>query len=209
MDQAIEGVVNGIFFNQGEVCCAGSRLFVQESIADAFVERLKDRLSTLRVGDPLDKNTDVGAINNAAQLAKIEELIEAGVAEGAEMYQPACELPARGYFVRPTLFTNVAQSMRIAQEEIFGPVLSVLTFRTPERRSRRRTTRPTACRQASGPRRAAASSRWSAAASRRRLGEHLQPLRPDEPVRRLQGIRLRARGRPARDAAYLDLDAGR
>jgi aldehyde dehydrogenase (NAD+) len=131
IDQAIEGVVNGIFFNQGEVCCAGSRLFVQESIAEAFVERLKDRLSTLRVGDPLDKNTDVGAINNAAQLAKIEELIEAGVAEGCELYQPACELPARGYFVRPTLFTNVAQSHRIAQEEIFGPVLSVLTFRTP------------------------------------------------------------------------------
>ena len=132
LDQAIEGVVNGIFFNQGEVCCAGSRLLVQESIAEPFVERLKDRLSTLRVGDPLDKNTDVGAINNAAQLAKIEELIEAGVAEGAEIYQPACELPARGYFVRPTLFTNVAQSSRIAQEEIFGPVLSVLTFRTPD-----------------------------------------------------------------------------
>ncbi|HVM31056.1 MAG TPA: aldehyde dehydrogenase family protein [Candidatus Limnocylindrales bacterium] len=131
MDQAVEGVVNGIFFNQGEVCCAGSRLFVQESIAEPFIGRLKDRLSTLRVGDPLDKNTDVGAINNAAQLAKIEELVEAGQAEGAEMYQPACELPSRGYFVRPTLFTNVSQSSRIAQEEIFGPVLSVLTFRTP------------------------------------------------------------------------------
>src|SRR6187401_741203 len=107
IDQAIEGVINGIFFNQGEVCCAGSRLFVQESIHEPFVERLKDRLSTLRVGDPLDKNTDVGAINNAAQLAKIEELVEAGQAEGADMYQPACDLPARGYFVRPTLFTNV------------------------------------------------------------------------------------------------------
>ncbi|MFN8621075.1 MAG: aldehyde dehydrogenase family protein [Chloroflexota bacterium] len=132
LDQAIEGVVNGIFFNQGEVCCAGSRLLVQESIADAFVERLKDRLSTLRVGDPMDKNTDVGAINNPAQLAKIEELIAAGVAEGAELYQPACDLPAKGWFVRPTLFTNVTQSSRIAQEEIFGPVLSVLTFRTPD-----------------------------------------------------------------------------
>jgi aldehyde dehydrogenase (NAD+) len=131
LDQAIEGVVNGIFFNQGEVCCAGSRLFVQESIAEPFIERLKDRLSTLRVGDPLDKNTDIGAINNAAQLAKIEELIEVGVAEGAEIYQPACELPAKGFFVRPTLFTNVAQSHRIAQEEVFGPVLSTLTFRTP------------------------------------------------------------------------------
>jgi aldehyde dehydrogenase (NAD+) len=132
MDQAVEGVVNGIFFNQGEVCCAGSRLLVQESIAEPFIERLKDRLSTLRVGDPLDKNTDVGAINNAAQMAKIDELIEAGVAEGAEMYQPACDLPARGFFVRPTLFTNVSQSSRIAQEEIFGPVLSVLSFRTPD-----------------------------------------------------------------------------
>ncbi len=132
IDQAIEGVVNGIFFNQGEVCCAGSRLLVQESIADAFVDRLKERLSTLRVGDPMDKNTDVGAINNPAQLARIEELIEAGVAEGAELYQPACELPDRGWFVRPTLFTNVSQSMRIAREEIFGPVLSVITFRTPE-----------------------------------------------------------------------------
>jgi len=132
LDQAIEGIVNGIFFNQGEVCCAGSRLLVQESIAEPLVEKLKDRLATLRVGDPLDKNTDVGAINNAAQLAKIEELIEAGVAEGAELYQPACDLPERGYWVRPTLFTNVAQSHRIAQEEIFGPVLSVLTFRTPD-----------------------------------------------------------------------------
>jgi aldehyde dehydrogenase (NAD+) len=132
LDQAVEGVITGIFFNQGEVCCAGSRLLVQESIADAFVERLKDRLATLRVGDPLDKNTDVGAINNAAQLAKIEELIEVGQEEGAQMYQPACELPTRGFFVRPTLFTDVAQSSRIAQEEIFGPVLSVLTFRTPE-----------------------------------------------------------------------------
>jgi len=132
IDQAIEGVVNGIFFNQGEVCCAGSRLLVQESIAEPFVDRLKERLSTLRVGDPMDKNTDVGAINNPAQLARIEELIEAGVAEGAELYQPACELPARGWFVRPTLFTNVSQSMRIAREEIFGPVLSVITFRTPE-----------------------------------------------------------------------------
>ena len=132
LDQAIEGIVNGIFFNQGEVCCAGSRLFVQENIAEPLVAKLKDRLSTLRVGDPLDKNTDVGAINNAAQLARIEELVESGVAEGAEIFQPACELPERGFFFRPTLFTGVAQSHRIAQEEIFGPVLSVLTFRTPD-----------------------------------------------------------------------------
>jgi aldehyde dehydrogenase (NAD+) len=132
LDQAVEGIVNGIYFNQGEVCCAGSRLLVQESIADELVTRLKDRLSTLRVGDPLDKNTDVGAINSRAQLEKITELVAAGTAEGAEIYQPACDLPDRGWFFRPTLFTNVAQSHRIAREEIFGPVLAVLTFRTPD-----------------------------------------------------------------------------
>ncbi len=132
LDQAVEGIVNGIYFNQGEVCCAGSRLLVQESIAEVLIDKLKDRLSTLRVGDPLDKNTDVGAINSRAQLERITELVAAGVAEGAELYQPACDLPDRGYFFRPTLFTNVAQSHRIAREEIFGPVLSVLTFRTPD-----------------------------------------------------------------------------
>jgi aldehyde dehydrogenase (NAD+) len=114
------------------VCCAGSRLLVQESIAETLIDKLKDRLSTIRVGDPLDKNTDVGAINSKAQLEKITELVASGVAEGADLYQPACDLPDRGYFFRPTLFTNVAQSHRIAREEIFGPVLSVLTFRTPE-----------------------------------------------------------------------------
>jgi aldehyde dehydrogenase (NAD+) len=132
LDQAVEGIINGIYFNQGEVCCAGSRLLVQESISETLVDKLKDRLSTIRVGDPLDKNTDVGAINSKAQLEKITELVASGVAEGAELYQPACDLPDRGYFFRPTLFTNVAQSHRIAREEIFGPVLSVLTFRTPE-----------------------------------------------------------------------------
>ena len=132
LDQAVEGIVNGIYFNQGEVCCAGSRLLVQESVADEIVDRLKTRLSTLRVGDPLDKNTDVGAINSRSQLEKITELVASGVAEGAELYQPACDLPERGYFFRPTLFTNVAQSYRVAKEEIFGPVLSVLTFRTPD-----------------------------------------------------------------------------
>jgi aldehyde dehydrogenase (NAD+) len=132
LDQAVEGIVNGIYFNQGEVCCAGSRLLAQESIVEPLIEKLKDRLSTIRVGDPLDKNTDVGAINSRQQLEKITELVAAGRAEGAEMYQPACDLPDRGYFFRPTLFTNVAQSHRIAREEIFGPVLSVLTFRTPE-----------------------------------------------------------------------------
>ena len=132
LDEAIEGIVNGIFFNQGEVCCAGSRLLVQESIADTVVERLKRRLATLRVGDPLDKNTDLGAINNAAQLDKIRELTAAGEAEGAVRWSPSCTLPDKGYWFAPTVFTNVSQAHRIAQEEIFGPVLSVLTFRTPE-----------------------------------------------------------------------------
>ena len=132
LDQAIEGIVNGIYFNQGEVCCAGSRLFVQESVYETLIDKLKNRLATLRVGDPLDKNTDVGAINSAGQLAKVQELVQSGIDEGAEIFQPDCQLPDRGFFFRPTLFTGVSQSHRIAQEEIFGPVLSVLTFRTPE-----------------------------------------------------------------------------
>ena len=132
LDQAVEGVVNGIFFNQGHVCCAGSRLLVQEPVAEQVVDKLKDRLATLRVGDPLDKNTDLGAINSRAQLDKIIELVAAGVDEGGELYQPACTLPERGYWFRPTVLTGVTQSHRVAQEEIFGPVLSVLTFRTAE-----------------------------------------------------------------------------
>jgi aldehyde dehydrogenase (NAD+) len=131
LDQAVEGIINGIFFNQGHVCCAGSRLLVQEPVFEPLLEKLKDRLQTLRVGDPLDKNTDVGAINSRAQLEKIEELVASGVDEGGEMYQPECVLPERGFWFRPTLFTNVSQSHRIAREEIFGPVLSILTFRTP------------------------------------------------------------------------------
>ncbi|HEX6490190.1 MAG TPA: aldehyde dehydrogenase family protein [Gaiellaceae bacterium] len=131
LDQAVEGIVNGIYFNQGHVCCAGSRLLVQESIYEPLIEKLKRRLATLRVGDPLDKNTDVGAINSRQQLEKIEQLVAAGQEEGAEIYQPPCRLPEQGYWFAPTVFTNVAQSYRIAQEEIFGPVLSVLTFRTP------------------------------------------------------------------------------
>ena len=132
LDQAVEGIVNGIYFNQGHVCCAGSRLLVQESIHDQLVRKLKRRMATLRLGDPLDKNTDIGAINSRAQLDRITELVESGSAEGAELYQPPCRLPEKGWWFAPTVFTNVAQSHRIAQEEIFGPVLSVLTFRTPD-----------------------------------------------------------------------------
>ncbi len=132
LDQAVEGIVNGIYFNQGHVCCAGSRLLVQESIHDQVVRKLKRRMATLRVGDPLDKNTDVGAINSKAQLERIEELVASGTEEGAEIYQPPCRLPEKGWWFAPTMFTNVAQSHRIAREEIFGPVLSVLTFRTPD-----------------------------------------------------------------------------
>jgi aldehyde dehydrogenase (NAD+) len=132
VEAAVEGIVNGIFFNQGHVCCAGSRLLVQESVADAVVERLRDRLGTLRLGDPLDKNTDIGAINSRQQLDKIRDLSRAGEAEGAERWSPPCELPDRGFWFPPTVFTGVSQSHRIAREEIFGPVLSVLTFRTPE-----------------------------------------------------------------------------
>ncbi len=132
VEQAVEGIVNGIFFNQGHVCCAGSRLLVQESVADAVVERLQRRLATLRLGDPLDKNTDIGAINSRQQLDKIGQLTQAGEAEGAQRWSPPCQLPDRGYWFPPTVFTGVSQSHRIAREEIFGPVLSVLTFRTPD-----------------------------------------------------------------------------
>ena len=132
IDQAVEGIINGIFFNQGHVCCAGSRLLVQESVADEVLQKLKLRLRHLRVGNPLDKNTDIGAINSRKQLEKIQELVKSGVKEGAEMHQPECKLPKRGFYFAPTLFSNVSLSHRIAREEIFGPVLSILTFRTPE-----------------------------------------------------------------------------
>ena len=132
IDQAVEGIVNGIFFNQGHVCCAGSRLIVQESVADEVVRKLKDRMETLIVGDPLDKNTDIGAINSAAQLETIESYLRIGQEEGAEMHQSSGAVPERGYWCRPTIFTGVSQSNRIVQEEIFGPVLAIQTFRTLE-----------------------------------------------------------------------------
>jgi len=132
IDQAVEGIVNGIFFNQGHVCCAGSRLLVQESVQDLVLDKLHRRMEQLRVGDPLDKNTDVGAINSSEQLGRITALVEAGAAEGGEVWQPSCPLPDKGFWFRPTVISNVAQSHRVVREEIFGPVLSVLTFRTPD-----------------------------------------------------------------------------
>ena len=130
LDQAVEGIINGIFFNQGHVCCAGSRLLVQESIADIVLDKLKRRMATLRVGDPMDKNTDIGAINSKEQWTRINDLVKAGVDEGAVMHQSDCRLPSKGFFFKPTLFSGVSMSHRIAREEIFGPVLSILTFRT-------------------------------------------------------------------------------
>jgi aldehyde dehydrogenase (NAD+) len=132
IDQAVEGVVNGIFFNQGHVCCAGSRLYVQESVMDEVVQKLKDRMETLIVGDPMDKNTDIGAINSKQQFDQINKYIKIGIDEGSDMFQSSCALPKSGLFIRPTIFTNVAQSSRIAQEEIFGPVLTIQSFRTDD-----------------------------------------------------------------------------
>ena len=199
LDQAVEGIVNGIYFNQGHVCCAGSRLLVQESILEPLIGKLRARLATLRLGDPLDKNTDIGAINSRAQLDRIQELVASGEAEGAELFQPACELPERGFWFPPTVFTNVAQSFRIAQEEIFGPVLSVMTFRTPSE----------AVEKANNTAYGLSAGVWTreglahplddgAPPGRRRLGQHVQPVRPGVAVRRLQGVGLRPRGRPAR-----------
>jgi aldehyde dehydrogenase (NAD+) len=132
LDQAIEGIIGGIFFNQGHVCCAGSRLLVEESIHDVLVRKLKDRMRSLRLGDPLDKNTDIGAINSKMQLGRIQQLVASGEEEGAERFSPTCPIPEKGFWFPPTIFTGVSQSHRIAREEIFGPVLSILTFRTPD-----------------------------------------------------------------------------
>jgi aldehyde dehydrogenase (NAD+) len=132
IDQAIEGIIQGIYFNHGQVCCAGSRLFVQESIVEKVICRLRNRMATLRVGDPLDKNTDIGAINSRPQLEKIRKLVRSWLKDGADLYQPSCKLPAKGFYFAPCFFTGVTDAHRIAQEEIYGPVLSVMSFRTPE-----------------------------------------------------------------------------
>ena len=200
IDQAVEGIVNGIFFNQGHVCCAGSRLLVQESIADEVDRRLKRRLSTLRVGDPLDKNTDVGAINSEPQLERITELTAAGEAEGADaLVRPSASCPARASGSAPTVFTGVSQTHRIAQEEIFGPVLSVLTFRTPQEAVAKANNTPYGLSAGVWTEKGSRILVDGRPAPRRRgLGQHLQQVRPDQPVRRLQGVGLRPRGRPPR-----------
>ncbi len=198
LDQAVEGIVNGIYFNQGHVCCAGSRLLVQESVAEPVIRKLRDRIGTLRLGDPLDKNTDVGAINSRAQLEKIRELVDSGVDEGAELFQSACALPARGFWFPPTFFTGVAQSHRIAQEEIFGPVLSVMTFRTPEEAIEKANNTPYGLSAGVWTDKGSQDLQDRAEAPRRRrLGEHLQQVRPHLSLRRLQGIGLRPRRRHA------------
>ncbi len=202
LDQAVEGIVNGIYFNQGHVCCAGSRLLVQESIYEPLIGKLKRRLTTLRVGDPLDKNTDVGAINSKQQLDKIKELVAAGEEEGAEIYQPPCRLPEKGYWFAPTVFTNVAQSYRIAQEEIFGPVLSVLTFRTPDEAVEKANNTPYGLSAGVWTEK---GSRILAMAQKLRAGviwaNTYNRFDPGLAVRRLQGVRLRPRGRAPRARA--------
>ena len=194
LDQAVEGIVEGIFFNQGHVCCAGSRVLVQESVASEVVRKLWDRMQLLRVGDPLDKNTDVGAINSAAQLHRIEALVAEGEREGARRRTIACELPARGHWFAPTMFLDAAPAHRIAVEEIFGPVVSVTTFRTPAEAVAREQLglRPGGGGLDGQGRQGVPGHR--AAQGRRGLAEHVQPVRPHRGVRRLQGERLRARG---------------
>ena len=202
IDQAVEGIVNGIFFNQGHVCCAGSRLLLQESVAEEVVEKLWRRMGQLRVGDPLDKNTDVGAINSAAQLQRIEALVDAGEREGATRRTVACTLPERGFWFAPTLFTDVAPAHRIAVDEIFGPVVSVLTFRTQAEAVEK--ANASAYGLAAGHldgQGLARAGRRPGAEGRHDLAEHVQPVRPDVAVRRLQGERLRPRGRLERPAS--------
>ena len=202
LDQAVEGIVNGIYFNQGHVCCAGSRLLVQESVADEVVAKLKRRMGTLRVGDPLDKNTDVGAINSKEQLERIKALVKSGEDEGAEIYQPPCVLPEKGWWFPPTVFTEVAQSYRIAQEEIFGPVLSRAHVPHAGRGGREgEQHRVRALGRGLDGEGLADPLDGAATARRGRVGEHVQPLRSRLAVRRLQGVRLRPRGRAPRAGA--------
>jgi aldehyde dehydrogenase (NAD+) len=180
IDQAVEGIINGIYFNQGHVCCAGSRLSCRKSIVEPVIRKLRERIATLRVGNPLDKNTDVGAINSRMQLEKIQELVDSGVEEGAEMIQSSCKLPTRGYWFAPTFFTGVSQSYRIAQEEIFGPVLSVMTFRTPEEALEKANNTPYGLSAGVWTEKGSRILQDGAeAARRRRLGEHLQQIRSD------------------------------
>ena len=201
LDQAVEGIIEGIFFNQGHVCCAGSRLLLQESVAEEVVRKLWARMERLRVGDPLDKNTDVGAINSAAQLARISELVDEGEREGATRRSITCALPETGYWFPPTLFLDVAPANRIAVEEIFGPgrVGDDVPDAQGGRRAREQLGLRARRRRVDGQRLEGVRGR-ERAAGRRRVAEHLQPLRPDGRVRRLQGERLRARGRAGRPA---------
>ena len=198
IDQAVEGIVNGIFFNQGHVCCAGSRLFVQESVSSEVVAKLKDRMQTLQIGNPLDKNTDIGAINSRAQLDTIHRYLDVGREEGAEVYQPACELPERGFWCAPTLFEGVSQSSRVVQEEIFGPVLAIQTFRTVDEAIKKANNTPYGLSGRSVERQGRQGlpgHRQNSSGSP--LGQHVQQVRPDIAVRRLQGKRHGARRRTA------------
>ena len=200
LDQAVEGIVNGIFFNAGQVCCAGSRLLVQESIAEELLAKLRARVETLRVGDPMDKNTDVGAINSARQLERITTLTQAGRDEGAEVWSASCPLPERGWYFPPTLITAASASMRVSREEIFGPVLTVLTFRTPDEALAKANNTPYGLSAGRLDREGLpGDGDGRGSAGRCRLGQHVQPVRPGRVVRRLRRVRLRPGGWTVRD----------
>ncbi len=206
INQAVEGIVNGIFFNQGHVCCAGSRLFVQESIYETVIRKLKDRMETLMVGDPLDKNTDIGAINSKMQLEKINSYLSIGADEGAEMWSTSCDVPTSGYFCRPTLFLNCSQSHRIVQEEIFGPVLAVQTFRTVTEAIEKANNTPYGLSGGVWTDKGSKIFKVTTKLRGRGLGKHLQQVRPDQPLRRIQGIRHGPRGRSAWVVAVFEFE---